>query len=457
MEIQQRRKNFIEQALSLFTEIRAGEGVTVLMLTANIFLILTAYYIIKPVREGLILAGAGAEVKSYLGGALVLVLAGAVKAFAWLASRYPRRRLINVVTLFFVACLAVFYFAGKAGVPNLDIIFFVWIGTFNVMIPAQFWGFANDLYTPEAGKRLFVIVAFGSNLGAILGAKIAELLLGTVGLFELMLVAAAVLVLSLVLTNIVDARECRTPYRAVSPGVAPPTGEGENESRPLGTAGAFQLVFRTRYLLMIALLILLLNWVNTTGEYILGRVVGKAADAVISTGAGEILDKKEFIGKFYASFFYYVNIFSVLIQLLLVSRVLKYLGIRIALLLLPMIAMFGYLVIAFLPILHIVRWAKTAENATDYSLQNTVRHALFLPTTREQKYKAKQAIDSFFHRAGDVLSALVVFIGVNLFASQTQHFALFNLLLVAAWLGLAVMIGIENKRLEQRFAVDVEN
>ena len=91
-----------------------------------------------------------------------------------------------------------------------------------------------------------------------------------------------------------------------------------------------------------------------------------------------------------------MNIAGLLLQLFVVSRVLKYLGVRVAILVLPLIALGGYLVAAFYPVLAIVRWVKTAENATDYSLQNTVRQVLFLPTTREQKYKAKQAIDTFF-------------------------------------------------------------
>ena len=436
------KKSALERFLGLFTDVRPGEGLTALMLATNIFLILTAYYIIKPVREGLILSGSGPEVKSYLAAVLVIVLIGTVKLFAWLAGRFSRKPLINIVTLFFVVCLAIFYFLGKFGLPYLDVIFFVWIGMFNVMIPAQFWGFANDIYTPDAGKRLMVLVAFGSNLGAIVGAKIASYLVGPVGLFELMLVAGGVLAISLLFTNAVDAREKSQ--------VAETDQSDRSDEEPLGKEGAFKLVFQTKYLLMIALLILLLNWVNTTGEYILGRVVGGAADAAIAAGSAGGLAKSEYIGKFYADFFSIVNLGSVLIQLFLVSRILKYFGVGIAILILPLIAMFGYMVIAFVPILTMVRWVKTAENATDYSLQNTVRHVLFLPTSREQKYKAKQAIDSFFHRAGDVLSAAVVFVGVNWLALKTTGFAAFNLFLVVIWLVLAVMIGRENKRWVER-------
>jgi AAA family ATP:ADP antiporter len=126
---------------------------------------------------------------------------------------------------------------------------------------------------------------------------------------------------------------------------------------------------------------------------------------------------------------------------------LKYLGVRVALLILPIIALSGYFIMAFFPILSIIRWVKTAENSTDYSLNNTVRHVLFLPTTREQKYKAKQAIDSFFYRAGDVLSAVLVYVGTTWLAFQTTQFALFCFGLVTIWIILALFIGIENKKL----------
>jgi AAA family ATP:ADP antiporter len=114
---------------------------------------------------------------------------------------------------------------------------------------------------------------------------------------------------------------------------------------------------------------------------------------------------------------------------------------------LPLIALGGYALIAFYPVLSYIRWAKTAENSTDYSLNNTVRHILFLPATREQKYKAKQTIDSFFWRVGDTFSAVLVFIGTQLLVLNVTGFALVNLSFVAVWLLLAIWIGKEYKRL----------
>ncbi|MCA9753617.1 MAG: hypothetical protein KC591_15590, partial [Gemmatimonadetes bacterium] len=147
-----------------------------------------------------------------------------------------------------------------------------------------------------------------------------------------------------------------------------------------------------------------------------------------------------------ASFFFGVNVAGVLLQLFVVSRILKYLGVRFALLVLPVLALGAYGLLSFVPVLAAVRWAKTAENATDYSLQNTVRNVLFLPTTREDKYKAKQAIDTFFVRSGDLLSAALVWVGTTWFAFGPRNFAMVNLVLVVVWILIALAIGREYLR-----------
>jgi AAA family ATP:ADP antiporter len=221
----------------------------------------------------------------------------------------------------------------------------------------------------------------------------------------------------------------------------------EEIDAPIGKEGAFRLVFKNKYLLLIGLLLLFLNWVNTTGEYILGSIVEDAAISAASSGNAGGITVETYIVKFYGGFFTWVNFSGLLLQLFLVSRILKYLGVRIALLFLPILAIGGYSLIVFFPILSIIRWSKTAENATDYSLQNTVRQVLFLPTTREEKYKAKQAIDTFFVRAGDVLSAALVFLGTTFWAFQTTAFAVVNIGLATIWLILSLIIGKMNMRL----------
>ncbi len=218
---------------------------------------------------------------------------------------------------------------------------------------------------------------------------------------------------------------------------------------PGSRKGTFRLVFGSRYLLLIALLMLIVNWVNTTGEYILGRTVAGAAEAAVNSGAAGGLGVPEYIGRFYSEFFLIVNVVGLLVQLFVVSRLLKYFGVRAAVLVLPLIALTGYTILAFAPILALVRAVKIAENATDYSVQNTVRNVLFLPTSRDEKYKAKQAIDSFFWRAGDVMSAVLVYVGVTLLGFGTTGFARVNLVLASVWLVLAVAVGREYQRKSQ--------
>jgi AAA family ATP:ADP antiporter len=440
------RKTALEVVLGVFADVRAGEGVTALLLALNVFLLLTTYYIIKPVREALILVGGGAELKSYTSAWQAALLLLLVPLYGTLASRLPRKRLIQIVTLFFAACLVGFRFAAASDVPNLGVAFFLWVGIFNLMVIAQFWAFANDLYTPEQGKRLFAIVAFGASFGAVSGSWIAGRIIGPVGVENMLLVAAALLVTTLGLVQLVERRwhrerKLRLPAQPGGPG--PPAEDDENIG---GEESGFRLVLRDRYLTAIAALLLLLNWVNTTGEYILGRVVSRTALALVNAGQAGGLSEGQWIGKFYADFFTVVNTVGLIAQLFVVSRILKYLGVRVALLILPVIAFGGYAMLAFVPILSVVRWVKTAENATDYSLNNTVRQVLFLPLSREEKYKAKQAIDSFFVRLGDALSALLVYLGTAWLAFDTQDFALVNLGLVTAWIVVAWWIGRENER-----------
>ena len=262
-----------------------------------------------------------------------------------------------------------------------------------------------------------------------------------------MLVGGGVLVLQLILTNYVDRRERdRAENRRAEgrPETEPPVPAGDVGKR---STGAFGLVFGTPYLLMIGLMLMCLNWVNTTGEYILGSVVEDSARAAVAAGTAGGLTVEEYIGEFYSRFFGVVNVAGVLIQLFLVSRIIKYLGVRVGVMLLPCLAFGAYNILAFFPVLSVIRWAKTAENATDYSLNNTVRHILFLPCTREQKYSGKQVIDSFFHRIGDVLSAVLVFVGTTYFALGGGGFAVVNIAIVAGWLVLACSVGREYTRL----------
>jgi len=415
------------------------------------FLLLAAYYLLKTIREPLILTvPGGPEAKSYSAAAIAGVLMVLVPVYSAIASRVSRVRLINGVTLFFILCLVAFFVLNASGVP-IGIPFFIWVGIFNLVIIAQLWAFANDVYTVEEGKRLFAIVGIGASLGAIAGSFVTGELVKIYGPYPFMLGAAALLGLSMILTNIVNIRESGV-HEAAAPGdvadaegkpAAAPTSE---EPTSVRGRGGFTLVLQDRYLLLIGILMLVLNLVNTTGEYILGKTVVGIYSATQGAAAGG-MDEKKLIGQFYGNFFTWVNIISGLLQAFVVSRVLKWFGVRVALLFLPIVALTGYLSMAFIPILGIIRTVKMAENSLDYSVQNTTRNALYLPTSREAKYKAKQANDTFFVRMGDVLSAALVFIGTTWLGFRQGQFALTNVALVLVWIVLAVLVGIRFRTL----------
>jgi AAA family ATP:ADP antiporter len=407
VEMDSVRPSVVDRFLSLFANVKSGEGLTAFLLMINVFSLLTAYY-------------------ASAGQALLFLLI--VPLYGMLGSRVSRLWLINGVTAFFILNLAIFYVLGQAG-ASLGVVFYLWVGLFNLMLVAQFWAFANDIYTQKQGERLFGVVGIGASLGAILGAWLAGMLFEPVGAYTMMLMSAALLGLSMILTNWIHHREERaTAIRDVS--------KTEAAQRPLGTAGGFQLILKSRYLLLIAFLVLISNCVNTTGEFILGKTVEQNAQTAIAGSPDAAAAEKNFIGQFYANFYFWVNLIGAGLQMFLVSRIMQAWGAGVALFFLPIIAFGGYVMLALVPILSLIRIAKIVENTVDYSIQNTARHALFLSTSREAKYKAKAAIDSFFWRTGDTISGLLVFTGTQL-ALSIRGFAAINVVLVVVWLAIA--------------------
>jgi AAA family ATP:ADP antiporter len=456
---EEKRLGPLERLLSLFSDLRPGEAGNVLLMFANIFLILTAYYVLKVVRESLTIGGVelfglgGDEIKAYLPAVMALLLLVVVPVYGAVASAVSRIQLINGTTLVVMGTLVLFWLWGRAtGVGTaIGLSFYVYIGIVNVFLIAQFWSFANDIYTESEGKRLFAVIAIGQSVGAVLGPKIAGKGAGDV--FALLLVSAGIFAVCLLLYNLINSRVSREQAGAEG-------GAGES-GKPLEKGGGFKLVLTNRYLLLIAGMILVSNLVNTTGEYILSnaaltyaeeQVPSLPADAEAAVDAkaqDEALRsaRSEVIGKFYGDFFFWVNLVGVITQMFLVSRIFKYVGVRAALFVLPVIAFGGYAAIGLIGGLTVLRFAKTAENSTDYSLQNTVRQALFLPTSREAKYKAKAAIDTFFVRFGDTASAGLVWVGLHVILLEARDFAFVNVGLVSIWLLLNVGIAKEHKKL----------
>jgi AAA family ATP:ADP antiporter len=448
----------LERGLRLFTDVRAGEGLTALVMFVNIFLVLCAYYFVKPLRDGWIaIADVGTlskmEVKAYTSFAQSVVLVFVVTGFARLAARLPRQRLITASTLFCMFNLVVFWIlrpgyldqrASAAGVA-----FYIWVGMFGVFVVSQFWAFAADLYTEERGRRLLPLIAIGATLGAATGSLLTGAIMRWVAESStLLLVALVPLGASIILTNIADARGAVGEGRATArvPAAAAAAGGAK------GGGGAWGLIYQHRYLLAVAGITLLTNWVSTNGENLLFGVVqealGRDLAAAHVTDPRAVLDfVREGTTAFYGEFFFWVNACALFMQALLASRLLKYGGFAPTLLLLPVISLVTYATMAALPVLLVVRVMKTAENSTAYSINNTARHVLWLPTTAEMKYKAKPAIDTFVVRLGDGMAAATVLVGVHFLVLSIDSLLLFNVGLVVAWLALCGVVVHDYRRM----------
>jgi AAA family ATP:ADP antiporter len=377
------------------SDVHDGEWHLVLLFFANLFLILTAYYILKVIREPLILMSGGAVSRSYARGMQAGLLVLAVPLYGYLANRIEPARLVSWIMGVFVVCLAVFFVLGHSGV-GVGFVFFVWLGIFSTFSIAQFWSLAVDVMTESEGKRLFPLIAAGGTIGGIAGAQVAARAIRWLHPYQLMLVAAGVLAVCMYLTHI--------SHRA---GLGHRTRVPNGVARQRDSRGGFTLVVHDRYLLLIAASVLLLNMINTTGDFILAKMVDARAHLVPADA------RRQFIGAFYGDFQTYVSVFTAGVQIILVARVFKRLGVGSALFVLPLLAVAGYSASAAMPALALVAAVKVFENSTDYSLQNTLQQALFLGTSRDAKYKAKSAIDTVSVRLGDLASTALVFIGAQ--------------------------------------------
>jgi AAA family ATP:ADP antiporter len=447
-------RELARRVMSPFGEVGAAEIPAVVLLSTNAFLMMMSYYILKTVREPLILLGgtrmSGVELKTYATAAQAVLLLGLVPAYGFLASRTTRLRLIRLTSAFLIGSLLLFAALGAAQV-SIGLAFYFWLGMTSLIGVAQFWSFANDYYSRTEGERLFPIIAAGGSLGAILGAGVARWLVVRAGLMQLMVIAAGLLTLYALIYSVVERLEHPLPTAAAT------------ARQPLGGRGGFRLVMGSRYLLLIALMVMIANLVNTQGEYMFAQAVNTQAETLVPAPVPAAAMTAEMrtnlrdarrlvVGRLYGEFYGGVNLIGFAIQLLLVSRLFKYLGVHGALFVLPVIALGAYGSMAAAPVFVLIAAAKTMENSTDYSVHNTIRHALFLPTSREAKYKAKAAIDSFFLRSGDLIAGAAVFTGIHLLHLSLRAFAVANMLLVGVWLGIVALVGRRYRLLAEREA-----
>ncbi len=440
-----------ERLLSLVTRVAPGEGRTAFLFFMHAFLLLASYQVVKALREAFMLVKFSAEMRAYAVAAMALVLMLVVPLYGRLRHHMDGAHLLRAVTVFFVATLPFFAVLFHYDIP-IAFAFFIWVGIYGVMVVSQMWAFAADSFNVKSGQRLFIVIMLGANIGALAGAKLTQLAASSLSPMGLMILATGMLGATLLLA---------TPELAAIPQGSRSIAD-VTPTRPVPKLlGGIGLVLRDRYLLHMALFVILLNWINTTGEFILADYVKADAAERVAASGGE-LDLGTVITSFYGDFFFWVTFISLVIQLFLVSRIYHVVGVRGALLVQPVIVALGYGLLVFgpmlggfIPFFYLVRRIKFAENGVDYSLMNTTRQALYLPVDRDSKYDGKIAIDTFYWRFGDLIQAVGVYIGLNLLFWKAHDFALVNLVLAIGWIGLAMVMGRDYSRKTQEGDVHI--
>ncbi|MCB1685290.1 MAG: hypothetical protein R3E82_18955 [Pseudomonadales bacterium] len=443
----------LDRVLRLFAPVEGREGTTSLLLLANVFLVLMAYYFIKPVREGWLsisdITGLSKlEVKAYSAFAQSLLLIIILPLYATFAARLPRRKLINRVGGTFALLLCVFWLLQPDMLVPVNAVvgvaFYLFVGIFGVTLVAQFWSFASDVYGEERGTRLFPLVAIGASAGATVGAWAGERLIRSdwLNAADLVLLATVPLAAAMLLARIADRR-------GASGKPSSATETRWSEPAAPGTETGFQLITRHHYLTAIALLTLTFNWVVANGDNILFAAVQQAlaeqhAAAQGTAGYSTLINTAT--TAFYGDLYFWVNLLGLLLQAFVVSRLVRIGGISAVLLVTPVVSFVAYFSMALSPLIAVLKAMKIAENATNYSLNNTARHMLWLPTTKTMLYKAKPAIDTLFVRIGDGLAALTVLLGTRLFEMQVVQYFQLNVVLVCLWVALAFYLVRENRR-----------
>jgi len=414
-------------ALPAIFDVKRNEVAAVFWSFTYFFCLLCGYYILRPVREEMGVQGGVENLQWLYTGTFVTILA-AVPLFGAASARWPRARLIPAVYLFFSSHLLIFYFLMRVHVAPrwTAAAFFIWLSVFNMMVVSVFWSFMADIYSNPQARRLYGIIAAGGSVGAVTGPAVTATLVKVLGIPNLILVAGVLLVLTVFCVQRLSA------WASLNGNVTQKQAEAG-----LGGSiwGGISLTVSSRYLLGIAALILSVAVLNTFLYFEQARMV---KDWSASPEARTQL---------FAQMDLAVNAIALICQAAVVQLLIARLGIPVLLTVLMASSGFGYLALAAFPVLAVLVVFQVFRRATDYSMLRPVREVLFTVVSREEKYKAKNFIDTVVLRGGDAASGWVS-AGLKSLGAGVAAVALIAAPIAFLSAGLAWFLGREQEKLK---------
>lgn len=375
--------------LKRIVNVEATELTALLWAFVYFFSLLCGYYIVRPMRDEMGVAG-GVENLQWLFTGTFLVMLCVVPAFGWLTSRYPRKQFLPYVYYFFIANLLIFFVLFKSGVTHAYIAraFFIWASVYNLFVISVFWSFMVDCFSPAQAKRLFGFIAAGGTAGALTGPALTATLAIPLGPTNLLLVSAALLGVAVVCIE----RLARWKERSAQSHDTGKSGEGERAMGGSIFAG-FRLVLRSPYLLGICVLMLLFTTLATFLYFQQAQIIrDNFADSAQRTAVFAAMDLA-------------VNALTLTFQVFLTARIVKRFGIGWTLALIPLLLGIGFLVLGVAPVLGVLIVIQVIRRAGNYAIMRPAREMLYSVVSEEEKYKAKNFIDTAVYRGGDAVSA----------------------------------------------------
>ena len=346
------------------------------------FCLLCSYYILRPVRDEMGIQG-GVDKLQWLFSATFVGMLAAVPFFGFLSARFPRQRLIPLVYYFFAANLLLFFVLMQNGVDKVILArtFFVWVSVFNLFVISLFWSFMADIFSNAQARRLFGVIAAGGSSGAIAGPLLTALLVGHIGTHHLLLLSIGLLLLS----TLAVAR-LNTWARI--------HGSGKSEARPIGGSiwAGIKLTLNSPYLLGMSIYLLFLTLLATLIYFEQMRLV---ADQLKDSAARTRL---------FAQIDLAVNVLTLLVEIFLTNRLIGRFGVALLLMVLPLLNVVGFGALVVAPTLVVIVVFQALRRVVEYALARPVREILFTVVSREEKYKAKNFIDTVIYRGGDAMS-----------------------------------------------------
>jgi len=429
----------LRRSLERFVRVQAHETAALLWAFSYFFALLCSYYIVRPMRDEMGVAGGVDNLQWLFTGTFVAMLA-AVPLFGWVSSRFAPRRFVPLVYYFFIANLLLFFalFASDLTHAWVARAFFVWASVFNLFVVSVFWSFMADIFSNEQAGRMFGFIAAGGTCGALAGPLITTLLAVPLGATNLLPVSAFFLGWAVVCVRRLSAWS-ETSRRAQRAEAEP---AGAQQPMGGGLFDGIRLVLNSPYLLGICLLMLLLTTLATFLYFQQAQIIGKHfADPAQRTALFAAIDLA-------------VNSLTILIQVFVTGRLVRWLGLGATLALVPLLLAAGFLVLGFAPLLAVLVVVQVVRRAGNYAIMRPAREMLYVVLGKQEKYKAKNFIDTVVYRGGDLVSAWL-YAGLRGLGLGLGEIAWLAVPLAGLWGWLGYVLGRRQTELAQLQGRDI--